>query len=217
MTSSRATIPLILFTLALSFAAVALIVNGALTTPTIEEISASCGEQFSTSQKPVACPIVEDTGAATITVVPTLTHPGFLYPLGWNAIATTHATELGTKTTITLAEEGLFTSCETCTKGVTAIIVTEPYTLIGTETLDARVQERYSTIPDVTIQKTTLGNGIKYVVSGISSGDTLPFVDVLFFGATTHVSVLSTGSGSLPANAPERDALLGSLDFSLIP
>ncbi|MEK9157132.1 MAG: hypothetical protein AAB448_03325 [Patescibacteria group bacterium] len=218
MTSSRATIPLILFTLALSFAAVALIINGALSTPTIEEISASCGEQFFASQEPVACPIAEAPQAETIAVGPALTHPGFSYPAGWNAVATTDTADLGTKTTITLAVGGLFTSCETCTEGVIATITTEPSTLAGTETLDAYVQSRYANTPDAIIQKSTLNNGIKYIISGISSGETIgPFTDVFFFGATTQVTTLFAESDTLPAGILERSALLGSLDFSLIP
>lgn len=218
MTSSRATIPLILFTLALSFAAVALIINGALTVPTIEDISTSCGERFSASQEPAACPVVEDTRAETITIGPALDHPGFSYPAGWNAVATSGTADLGTKTVVTLAVGGLFTSCETCTEGVIATITTEPYVLSETETLDTYVKSRYSALPDAIIQKSTLSNGTKYVVSGISSGETVgPFTDILFFGATTQVTTLFAESDNLPAGALERTAILGSLDFSLIP
>lgn len=218
MTSSRATIPLILFTLALSFAAVALIVNGALTTPTIEEISTSCGEQFSVSQEPATCPLVEETQTETITVGPALNHPGFSYPAGWNAVATSDTTDLGTRTVVTLAVGGLFTSCETCTEGIIATITTEPYALAETETLDTYVKSRYSALPDAVIQKSTLSNGTQYIVSGISSGETVgSFTDILFFGATTQVTALFAESDNLPTGTLERTAILDSLDFSLIP
>jgi hypothetical protein len=209
MTSSRATIPLILFTLALSFAAVALIVNGALTSPTLEEISTSCGKQFYASQEPTVCPVIEDVQAETITVGPAPHHPGFSYPTGWNAVQTSVTTDLGTKTLITLAGGGLFTSCETCTEGIIAKITTEPYLLAEAETLDAYVKARYSALSDAV--------GTKYVISGISSGETAgPFTDILFFGATTQVTALFAESDLLPQGTSERTAILGSFDFSLI-
>lgn len=217
MTTSRATIPLILFTLALSFAAVALIVNGALQAPTIEEISASCGEKFFASQEPATCPEPLAPEASMLTVTPSASRPGFSYPAGWNAIETTSVTELGTKTTITLATAGIFTFCETCTKGALATIVTEPFALTGTETLDSFVQAQYASIPNAVIQKAVLGNGTKYTVSGVSSGASPgPFMDILFFGATAKVTVLFPESSTLSGDALEKSALIGSLDFSLI-
>lgn len=218
MTTSRATIPLILFTLALSFAAVALIVNGALQAPTIEEISASCAEKFFASQKPAVCPEPSAPEPTTLTVTPTASRPGFSYPAGWNAIETTSVTELGTKTTIVLATEGVFTFCETCTEGVLATIITEPFALTGTETLDSSVQTQYAATPNAIIQKTVLANGTKYTISGVSSGTSPgPFMDILFFGSATKATVLFPESSNLSNGALEKSALIGSLDFSLIP
>lgn len=218
MTTSRVAIPLILFTLALSFAAVALIVNGALQAPTIEEISASCGEKFFASQEPATCPLPSAPEATTLTVAPTASRPGFSYPVGWNAIETASITELGTKTTILLATEGIFTFCETCTEGVLATITTEPFALTGTETLDSSIQAQYAPIPNAIIQKAVLANGTKYTVSGVSSGTSPgPFIDILFFGTATKATVLFPESSNLSSGALEKSALIGSLDFSLIP
>lgn len=211
MTSSRATIPLILFTLALSFAAVALIINGALSAPTIEEISASCGEQFFASQEPASCPAIETEIPESLrtTIPATTTYPGFSYPLGINAIAE----ETISGTTITLTKSGLFFStCLDCTNDVIATLSTAPFTLTGTETLDAFVQKAYADNTSAVIKKEVRGNGTQYTITGttldVPAG---PFTHVRFFGATTEAFVL------LPAETVERDAFLDSLDFSLIP
>ncbi len=217
MTSSRATIPLILFTLALSFAAVALIVNGALTTPTVEEISAACGDQFSASQEPVACPVIEtETSEPLITTIPaTTTYPGFSYPLGINAIAE----ETTSGTTITLTKSGLFFStCLDCTNDVIAVLSTAPFALDGTETLDSFIQAAYADNTSAVIQKEVRGNGTQYTITGNTLDvPTGPFTHVRFFGATTEAFVLLPNANLSPIGAAERDAFLGSLDFSLIP
>ena len=217
MTHSRATIPLILCTLTLSLAAVALIVNGALQAPASEEIATLCAEQFAMSQEPTACPEATVTPAdpLTITIPPAVTHPGFVYPLGMNAIAE----ETATGTTITLTGSGLFfAECLNCTNQVIAVLSTAPFALEGTETLDSFIQAAYANNTSAVIQKEVHGNGTQYTITGNALEAPFgPFTHVRFFGATTEGFFLLPESDLLPVGVAERDALISSLDFSLIP
>lgn len=217
MPSSRAIIPLILLTLALSLAAVALIVNGALQLPSSEDIAGACAERFTQNQEPVSCPDPEGevTQPSVITIPPSATYPGFSYPLGMNALAE----ETLSGTTITLAGSGLFFSeCLACTNEVIAVFSTAPFALDGTETLDSFIQSAYANNTSAIIQKEVHGNGTQYTITGNALEAPFgPFTHVRFFGATTEASVLLPESDLLPAGTAERDALLSSLDFSLIP
>lgn len=214
MTPSRALIPLILLTLALSLAAVALIVNGALQLPTVEEIAGACTGRFVQSQEPPQCSEPTPVAADVNTVGPTVTYPGFSYPATMNAVLTAE----GDGTRIVLAVGGLFTSCPTCTEGVVITITTGPFALDGTETLDSYVQAAYASNTTATIKKEVQGNGTKYTIDGNAlEAPYGPFTHVLFFGSTLQSSVLLPGSDLLPVGVAERDAFLSSLDFSLIP
>lgn len=217
MHPSRATVPLILVTLALSFAAVALIVNGALSTPNVEDISLSCAQATRSSQQaPTSCPeTITEPSQNTLTIPPSQTHPGFSYPIGLQAIAE----ETPSGTTITLAGGGLFFSaCLDCTNEVVAVMSTAPFMLDGTETLDSFIRTAYANNTSAVIQKEVHGNGTKYTITGNSLEAPFgPFTHIHFFGATTEAAVLLLESDFLPVGTPERDALLTSLDFSLIP
>ncbi len=214
MISIRSTIPLLLCTLALSFAAVAFIINGALRTPTVEDIAASCKEQFDATRIAPICPQTEEK-QNLVTVSPTTTNPGFSYPLGWNAIVATDTAEA--TTTIILGAPGLFTSCAICTKNALATMTTKPFVLTADQTLDAYVQSLYTAISDSVIKKETLENGIKYIVTGISLQDPAgSFTHVLFFGTTTQTVVAVPASPLSLVTTDEQQAFLSSLDFSLI-
>jgi hypothetical protein len=216
MNPSRATVPLILVTLALSLAAVALIVNGALSTPNIEDVALSCAQATTSSQARTSCPeTTKEPVRSIITISPSSSHPGFSYPLGLNAIAE----ETTSGTTITLTGSGLFFSeCLDCTNEVVAVISTAPFVLNGTETLDGFMQAAYADNTSVIIEKEVHGNGTQYTVTGNSLEAPFgPFTHVRFFGATTEAFVLLPESDLLPVGVAERDTFVSSLNFSLIP
>lgn len=224
MTSPRALIPLLLFTLALSLATVALIVNGALRAPRAEDVAELCSERFATAIQPTECPEPEITPLDPVVVPASVYYPGFFYPVGWNVLGEVTALPSGgTRTEITLSSGGLFLlSCGTpdaCPLQPQTILTLsqEPFALEGSETLDTHIQARYSTIPNADIQKELFGgNKTKYTINGISPSEG-PFLHIVVFGATSKAEVLLPESDLLPAGVAERDAFLSSLDFSLIP
>lgn len=218
MITSRAFIPFILCTLALSLAAVALIVNGALRTPQAEEIAVLCGERFAAALQPADCPEPEAPAQEISTVAPSASHPGFSYPYGWNAIATTTPLLAGEeRTDIRLTFGGLFFLCDTCTEGVIITLSQEPFVLDATQTLDTYISSLYTSVPGADIQKETFGgNKTKYTINGISPTDG-PFTHIIAFGATSKAEVLLPASDLLPQGVAERAAFISSLDFSLLP
>lgn len=220
MQSSKVIFPLLLCTLALSFAAVALIVNGAIRTPSSKEVAQLCKEQLSTLQTNTsACTSSSTTGEIPpqkVSIPPSTILPGFSYPNTWNAVATPPTTT-SQKTIVTFGSSGILTLCDTCTSGVLFTLTSEPYTLATDTLLDTAVQNTYATLPDNTIQKESLSNGTKYTISGTST-ERGPFTDILFFGSTTKIHIsFSNNPAVLPPEHSERQAFLSSLDFSLIP
>lgn len=217
MQFSRITIPLVLVTLALSLAAVALIINGALTLPTLHDIAVACTDALPTSPTPATCPTGDVPTSEPVVIPPAADHPGFSYPLGWNAFLSSPEG----KTVVTVAGTGLFNpACTgaTCTDTTFATITTEPYTLAATQTLDSYVQGLFAANPSVVIHKEDRTGGSLYTVTGITSTAPIaPFTYLLFFGQTTEVEIYLPESDLLPVGTAERDAFISSFDFSLIP
>jgi len=215
-----------LLILALSFAAVALIINGALQLPSSHDLATLCAERVSLpTPEPEACAEAPSKEASTTPFPPSLAYPGFLYPSHWQVIGNTTLFSQGVYGfTLQFFDESLyFTSCDhplLCSKNPSPLLTLsqDPLPQLEAEqTQEMYVQQRYSTSQNVVITKDSpQENHTRYVVTGTdaSSGS---FRHILIFGSFSLVDIRYQPTTLSATELAQVDALLTSLDLSLLP
>jgi hypothetical protein len=220
---SKSFIPLILITLTLSLGAVALIVNGALTMPTAQEISSLCSEAVQTTVSPSTClPPVGIEGVEQNSLSPSMNNPGFTYPNAWNIAQIDIVTE-GKNAHVFVADTAIPTYCETCQRNAPLVITTQPFPpAYLSEDADIFVFQQYAASEDAIITKEPISfNNTEYlryrIVGTTPKPEAQPFTDIIFLGTSSWSHVMITSTKTFTPTAQTIQAITDSLDFSLIP
>lgn len=219
---SKSIVPLILATLTLSLGAVALIINGALTMPTVQDISTSCSEAVRSTAALSSCqPSTNLEETLQQVVPPSVNHPGFAYPKIWNIAHVDIATATGNIHTL-VADTGIATYCTSCQRNATLIITTQalPPTYIP-EGADIFVSQQYTYSEDAIITKEQVSlHGTEYQsyhITGITpTSPPQSFADILFLGTSSWSQVMITSTETFTPTPQTIQDITHSLDFSLI-
>ncbi len=226
MNNSRSIIVLILFTLGLSFAAVAFIINGALQIPSPRAIADLCAEKVSQSlPSPKECPVPALQEPSLSAVSPTLAYPGFSYPSAWQIIGNTaQFSETAYGFNFQIFNSSLYFSscdhpvfCQKKSNPVVTISQNPLSPLLEGQTRDASLQERYASSQNVSIVKESLDTSrTRYIITGT---DPLlgSFHHILITGTFSQVEVTYQPSALTPEDLLRVQALAASLNLSLLP